>query len=106
MNNAFIAFPTKIDAFSLVKEKYQFDDALQDKAVQFLKILEPQWGDQDQATRLVTDLVPSSDGSNSGFLETLSFLSETTSWTSTEIKHHLVEADLVTNIIATVQPQA
>ncbi|KAK2944393.1 hypothetical protein BLNAU_20695 [Blattamonas nauphoetae] len=82
MNPACVAFSTKIDALDklhgpflnfvpnselsfeeisavycslvvLVKGKHPFDNALQDRAAQFLKSIEPGFGDQDQATRLI-----------------------------------------------------
>ncbi|KAK2961662.1 hypothetical protein BLNAU_3460 [Blattamonas nauphoetae] len=56
---------------TLVKAEYPFDNALQDRAARFLMVLEPQWGRQDQANQLVTDLVPSSAGSHSGFVESI-----------------------------------
>ncbi|KAK2963464.1 hypothetical protein BLNAU_1506 [Blattamonas nauphoetae] len=55
---------------ALVKDNYHFDDALQDKATQFLKSLEPKWDQVDLADKLVTDLVPSSTRSHSGFIST------------------------------------
>ncbi|KAK2946743.1 hypothetical protein BLNAU_18339 [Blattamonas nauphoetae] len=148
MNNACVSLTSKIDALdklhepflnfdptsdisfeekstvycslvALVKDEYPFDNALQGRAEQFLENLEPYWGDEIQATRLVTDLVPSSNGSPSGFVESivsllsspnstvvaaaLSFLLQTGS-SSARVKLHFVEADLITNIIATVQP--
>ncbi|KAK2960089.1 hypothetical protein BLNAU_4972 [Blattamonas nauphoetae] len=55
---------------ALVKAEYMFDDVLQDRAAQFLKILEP-FFDEQLAAQLVTDLVPSSVGSPSGFSESI-----------------------------------
>ncbi|KAK2944210.1 hypothetical protein BLNAU_20879 [Blattamonas nauphoetae] len=52
---------------ALVEVEYPFDLELQDRAVQFLKILEP-FCDREYTTKLVTDLVHSSDGSPSGFV--------------------------------------
>ncbi|KAK2958838.1 hypothetical protein BLNAU_6087 [Blattamonas nauphoetae] len=106
---------------ALVKGQYPFDMTLQNKAVQFLESLEPQWGDQDQATKLVTDLAPSSNGSPSCFVESIlillssshptvaaaasSFMFETILFLSAEIRLQLVESDLIASMLATVQPQ-
>ncbi|KAK2943452.1 hypothetical protein BLNAU_21635 [Blattamonas nauphoetae] len=55
--------------------EYPFDNALQDKAARFLKRLEPTSGDgPDYAGKLMTDLVPSSDGSPSGFIDSVVIL--------------------------------
>ncbi|KAK2960052.1 hypothetical protein BLNAU_4935 [Blattamonas nauphoetae] len=54
---------------SLVKAGYPFDDALLSRAARFLKDLEPKWDAPDLADKLVTELVPSSDGSPSDFIE-------------------------------------
>ncbi|KAK2942181.1 hypothetical protein BLNAU_22908 [Blattamonas nauphoetae] len=105
---------------ALVKAEHPFDKALQDKAVQFLKSLEPKWNEDELATKLVTDLVPSSAGSPSGFVESiltllssphstvvvtaLSFLHKTAEDSSTEIRCRLVESDLVSKVLAAVQP--
>ncbi|KAK2942173.1 hypothetical protein BLNAU_22900 [Blattamonas nauphoetae] len=105
---------------SLVKESYHFDNALQERAAQFLKGLEPMWGDEDDTAKLVRDLVPSSDGSPSGFVESiltllssphstvvaaaLSFLRKTTSHSPMKIRLHLVESDLITKLLTTVRP--
>ncbi|KAK2944216.1 hypothetical protein BLNAU_20885 [Blattamonas nauphoetae] len=105
---------------NLVKADYPFDDALQDKAIRFLKILGPQRGRQDQANQLVTDLVPSSAGSHAGFVESiltllssphsnvvaaaLSFLYRITASSSTEIRCRLVESDLISKVLATFRP--
>ncbi|KAK2946079.1 hypothetical protein BLNAU_18987 [Blattamonas nauphoetae] len=105
---------------SLVKVEYPFDKALQDRAVQFLKSLEPKRGDNDFAAKLVFHLVPSSDGSPSGFTEsiitllssphstvvtaTLSFLYFTLLKASRELRLLLVDSDLTTKLLATVQP--
>ncbi|KAK2957756.1 hypothetical protein BLNAU_7190 [Blattamonas nauphoetae] len=107
---------------ALVKAKYPFDIELQDRCVQFLKSLEPKWSyDKELANKLVTDLVPSSAGSSSGFVPSiaivlslphsivveaaLSFLSRTTQVSSAEIQNRLVESDLITKVFAIVQPQ-
>ncbi|KAK2943442.1 hypothetical protein BLNAU_21625 [Blattamonas nauphoetae] len=104
---------------ALVKAEYSFDNTLQDRAARFLKSLEPKWSEVELARQLVTDLVPSSVGSPSGFVESiltllssphstivtaaLSFVYET-SYASRQIRSHLVETDLIPNVFATVQP--
>ncbi|KAK2960085.1 hypothetical protein BLNAU_4968 [Blattamonas nauphoetae] len=112
---------TTSDSFALVKAEHPFDNALQDKTAQFLKNIEPTWRDiSDYAVKLVTDLVPSSTGSLSGFvvsiftllssphstvvIATLSFLQKTTLWSNPPILCRLVESDLVTNVLANIQP--
>ncbi|KAK2958870.1 hypothetical protein BLNAU_6119 [Blattamonas nauphoetae] len=105
---------------ALVKGQYPFDDALQDRAAQFLKSLEPSWSEHDFASKLVTDIVPSSAGSPSGFIEsiitllssphsivveaTLSFVYETTLHSSRANRCQIVESDLMNNLLATFQP--
>ncbi|KAK2960155.1 hypothetical protein BLNAU_5038 [Blattamonas nauphoetae] len=105
---------------TLVKAEYPFDDALQDRVVMFLKSLRPQWGESRQAARLVTDLVSSSAGSDSGFLESiltllsspdstivaaaLSFINETARISSPPIRCRLVNSDLIAKVLTTVQP--
>ncbi|KAK2960043.1 hypothetical protein BLNAU_4926 [Blattamonas nauphoetae] len=106
---------------AMVKAEYPFDNALQDKAARFLKSLEPDWCDLQHAEKLVYDLVPSSSGSTSGFVESivtlvssphstvvaaaLSLLTETAMVSTPTIQSRLVESDLVTNVFATLQPQ-
>ncbi|KAK2944213.1 hypothetical protein BLNAU_20882 [Blattamonas nauphoetae] len=105
---------------SLVKEEYPFDKTLQDRAAQFLKILEPKLGEFHFPAKLVTDLVPSSAGSPSGFVESifillsshhstvvvaaLSFLHQTAVESSRHLLCRLVESDLVTNVFTSIQP--
>ncbi|KAK2957856.1 hypothetical protein BLNAU_7290 [Blattamonas nauphoetae] len=105
---------------SLVKESYHFDNALQERAVQFLNDLEPKLDDEDRGDRLIMDLVPSSGKSHSDFSEssltllssphstvveaTMSFLFEATSNSSPKIQDRLVESDLVSKVLTTVQP--
>ncbi|KAK2958022.1 hypothetical protein BLNAU_6948 [Blattamonas nauphoetae] len=105
---------------AFVKAGYPFDNALQDKAAQFLKSLEPRVCDTQQATKLVTDLVPSSSRSPSDFIESiltlvsspysivvssaLKFQYQLAHAKSLKFKLHLVESDLITNILAIVQP--
>ncbi|KAK2944218.1 hypothetical protein BLNAU_20887 [Blattamonas nauphoetae] len=104
---------------ALVKTNYQFDNALQDRAAQFLKNVNTKW-DQDLASKFVTCLVPSSTGSPSSFVSsiltllssshstvvtaTLSFLRNTFVYSSPQIQDRLVESDLVAKLLTTVQP--
>ncbi|KAK2963089.1 hypothetical protein BLNAU_2112 [Blattamonas nauphoetae] len=104
---------------SLVKAGYPFDDALQDKAVPFLKCLEPKKNERDLAEKLVTKLVHSSAGWAAGFVASIvtllssphltvaasamSFLFAAF-WPSSPIQYQLVKTDLVPNVIAIVQP--
>ncbi|KAK2950952.1 hypothetical protein BLNAU_14143 [Blattamonas nauphoetae] len=104
----------------LVKGKYPFDHALQVRAAQFLKSLEPQLFDQKLAEKLVHDLVPTSAGSPSGFVKSiltllssphttivaaaLSLLNSSFYTSSPFVQIQLVESDLVTNVLAIVQP--
>ncbi|KAK2957760.1 hypothetical protein BLNAU_7194 [Blattamonas nauphoetae] len=104
---------------ALVKAEYTFDKTLQGRAVQFLKSLEPKWNEQ-ATTKLVTELVPSSARSPSGFIDSivtllssphsrvvgaaLSFLFETTLRSSSAIQSRLVESDLISKVMAPVQP--
>ncbi|KAK2957804.1 hypothetical protein BLNAU_7238 [Blattamonas nauphoetae] len=106
---------------TLVNADYPFDNILQDRAARFSKNLEPRFGDHDHAAKLVTDLVPSSTGPSSGFVASivtllssphstvvaaaLSFLSKTNRVLSKlPLRLHLVESDIVTKVLATVQP--
>ncbi|KAK2943457.1 hypothetical protein BLNAU_21640 [Blattamonas nauphoetae] len=105
---------------ALVKAEYPFDETLLDKAARFLKNLVPSWFEKEQAEKLVTDLVLSSAGSPSGFVDSiltllssshstvvaaaLSFLHEITIRSSIEIRSRLVESDLISSVLATVQP--
>ncbi|KAK2957759.1 hypothetical protein BLNAU_7193 [Blattamonas nauphoetae] len=105
---------------ALVKAKYPFDDALQERADRFLNDLEPEWGQEDLADQLVTDLVPSSGESHSEILASIltllssphstlktaamSFLNETTRFCSLQNRYRLVESDIVTKLLTTVQP--
>ncbi|KAK2959826.1 hypothetical protein BLNAU_5315 [Blattamonas nauphoetae] len=105
---------------ALAKAGYPFDTALQDKAVRFLKSLSPEWDEPDYAAKLVSDLVSSSAGSHTGFVESIvillssphstivgaaiSFLRQTFEYSSPVIRCPLVESDLVTTVLTTVQP--
>ncbi|KAK2959998.1 hypothetical protein BLNAU_4881 [Blattamonas nauphoetae] len=104
----------------LVQAEYPFDKAVQDRAVQFLKNLEPKQGDNDFAAKLVFHLVPSSGRSPCGFVESivtllssphstvvesaLSFLYLTLFNSSHDLRLLLVDSDLTTKVLATVQP--
>ncbi|KAK2954853.1 hypothetical protein BLNAU_10183 [Blattamonas nauphoetae] len=106
---------------ALVQAKYPFNDALQERAVRFLNDLEPEWGEQDLAARLVSDLVSSSAGSSSGFIESiltllsslhstvieavLSFLTSILVCSPLAVRLRLVESDLIAAVFATVQPR-
>ncbi|KAK2944798.1 hypothetical protein BLNAU_20271 [Blattamonas nauphoetae] len=112
--------PSSIETCQICSSRHPFDNTLQDRAAIFLKSLEPKWNDDDQADILVTDLVPSSAEALSGFVDSiltllssphstvaaaaLSFLNGTTAKSSPAILTNLVEADLVSNVLATVQP--
>ncbi|KAK2950177.1 hypothetical protein BLNAU_14863 [Blattamonas nauphoetae] len=115
---------------ALVKAEYPFNIALQDRAVRFLENLKPKFlYEKDLAAKLVTDLVPSSAGSPSGFVESiltllscphstvvaaaLSFLYRTAQrWRKVDsflnqertLLTNLVETDLIPTVFATVQP--
>ncbi|KAK2961597.1 hypothetical protein BLNAU_3395 [Blattamonas nauphoetae] len=105
---------------ALVKEGYPFDEALQDRAVHFLKKLEPTWKQSEQEARFVIDLVPSSTGSLSEFIEsiltllssphstvvaaTISLLKLVLISSSLSVRLRFLEADFFTNVFATVQP--
>ncbi|KAK2955456.1 hypothetical protein BLNAU_9503 [Blattamonas nauphoetae] len=104
---------------ALVKAGYPFDKALQDKAVQFLESLDPTW-DKDLKEKLALKLVPTSDGSPSGFIASivtllssphstvvtsaLSFLFNVTVLSSPAIQCPLVDSDLISNVLAILQP--
>ncbi|KAK2957791.1 hypothetical protein BLNAU_7225 [Blattamonas nauphoetae] len=106
---------------ALVKAEYPFDEELQDNAAHFLKRLHPKCRDEPRdVAELVTDLVPSSVGSTSGFVESiltllssphlkvykaaLSFLAASMNDSPQEILCLHLESDLITKVLATVQP--
>ncbi|KAK2941770.1 hypothetical protein BLNAU_23318 [Blattamonas nauphoetae] len=105
---------------ALVKADYTFDKALQDRAAEFLKNISQESRKMEETDRLVTDLVPSSATSPSGFAESiltllssphpivaasvLSFLYQTTRFLSPAVHLRLVESDFISNVLATVQP--
>ncbi|KAK2963083.1 hypothetical protein BLNAU_2106 [Blattamonas nauphoetae] len=113
--------PTGITGIKSEACEYPFDNALQDKAAQFLTSLEPKWDPRfGSSDKLVKDFAPSSDGSPSGFVESmstllsshhstvaasaLSFYYRTTRAASPAIRNRLVESDIVSKVLATVQP--
>ncbi|KAK2960019.1 hypothetical protein BLNAU_4902 [Blattamonas nauphoetae] len=105
---------------ALVKADYPFDNALQDKAVQFLKNLTPIGYETGYSAKLVTELVPSSAGSLSGFVESIitllsshcstvvetafSFVYLTLFDSSLTVRCRLMESGLISKALATVQP--
>ncbi|KAK2960153.1 hypothetical protein BLNAU_5036 [Blattamonas nauphoetae] len=105
---------------ALVKAERPFDDVLLDRAAQFMKSLEPRWGDDDYAVKLVTDLVPSSAGPSSGFVESivtlvssphstvvaaaLSFVRNAQFFSSFTVRDALLNSDLITKVLTTIQP--
>ncbi|KAK2950194.1 hypothetical protein BLNAU_14880 [Blattamonas nauphoetae] len=121
--NAELSFDEKSTIYNslvaLVKARSHFDSALQDRAVRFLKNLEPKWNEPGYSAGLVNDLVPSSDGSPSGFAASIVTLLSSPHWTivtaalsflfatfrpSSAIQCQLVESDLISNVLAIVQP--
>ncbi|KAK2960029.1 hypothetical protein BLNAU_4912 [Blattamonas nauphoetae] len=104
---------------ALVKAEYPFDNALQDRAAQFLNGLKP-WGNEHLATKLTIELVPSSAGSPSGFVESLlslmscpnstvveaalSFLQNTQLYSSLSVRCNFVESGLISKVLTIVQP--
>ncbi|KAK2948870.1 hypothetical protein BLNAU_16213 [Blattamonas nauphoetae] len=106
---------------ALVKDEHPFSNALLDKASLFLKSLEPFGKDRESAAaKLVSDLVPSSAGSPSGFVESililfsspdsklvstaLLFLFRILSISSPAVRLLLVDSDLFTNLFVIVKP--
>ncbi|KAK2963082.1 hypothetical protein BLNAU_2105 [Blattamonas nauphoetae] len=83
-------------------------------------IIAPKWDKEALADQLVRDLVPSSAGSPSGFVNSivtlvssphstvvvaaLSFLLKTLSLSSSPIRCQLVESDLISEVLAIIQP--
>ncbi|KAK2948014.1 hypothetical protein BLNAU_17050 [Blattamonas nauphoetae] len=106
---------------ALVKAEYPFGKTLQDRAVQFLKSIEPDGREPPgHANQLVTDLVPSSAESPSGLVDSiltlvssphsivaeaaLSFLHKTIACSSPTLLTNLTSSDLVSNVLETIQP--
>ncbi|KAK2958837.1 hypothetical protein BLNAU_6086 [Blattamonas nauphoetae] len=110
------------DLVSLIRDNFDFDDALQNKTVSFLKALEPQPFQRSIADRLITQLVPTSDGSPAAFIDsfcvllsslhstivaaTLSFLQATFSFSTEAHRVLLLQTDFVAKLIAKLQPQS
>ncbi|KAK2941764.1 hypothetical protein BLNAU_23312 [Blattamonas nauphoetae] len=104
---------------ALVKADYPFDNVLQDRAVQFLRSLTPIGIGTDHFAKLVTDLVPSSDGSPYGFVDSvatllssphstvvaaaLRFLYETLLYSSLTVRCRLIESGLISKVLAILQ---
>ncbi|KAK2943440.1 hypothetical protein BLNAU_21623 [Blattamonas nauphoetae] len=105
---------------ALVKAEYPFDNALQDRAVQFLKSLTPIGFRNDSTAKLVTDLVSSSAGSPSGFVESivtllssphstvveaaLSFLHNALFHSSFAVRCRLMESGLISKVLVIIGP--
>ncbi|KAK2962893.1 hypothetical protein BLNAU_1916 [Blattamonas nauphoetae] len=106
---------------SLVRDNYCFDDVLLKKAIRFLSYLEKiEIQDQTRDT-LITHLVPSPDGSLSGFtdsvcillssprpnivLSALSFLNVIITYSSEAHKLRFVQTDIVPRIISILHSQ-
>ncbi|KAK2957762.1 hypothetical protein BLNAU_7196 [Blattamonas nauphoetae] len=105
---------------ALVRAEHPFDDVLLDRAARFLKNISPKSDEPHLAAKLFTDLVPSSDGLPSGFINSVVFLLSSTHSTvatsalsfldtislasSPAIQFRLVESDLVTKLLTSVQP--
>ncbi|KAK2960020.1 hypothetical protein BLNAU_4903 [Blattamonas nauphoetae] len=88
---------------ALVKAGYTFDNTLQDRAVVFLKNLEPKWDESNLAANLVSNLVPSSDDSPTGFVDTvvaaaLSFVRNTLLYSSLSVRCRLIDSDLISKV--------
>ncbi|KAK2960017.1 hypothetical protein BLNAU_4900 [Blattamonas nauphoetae] len=122
--NSELSFEDKSVVFcslvALVKAEHPFDNALQDRSVRFLNSLSPMFFELESTAKLVTELVPSSAGSPSGFVDgivtlvssphstmvttALSFLMYTTLFSLPAIRLRFVESDLVIKLLATVRP--
>ncbi|KAK2959581.1 hypothetical protein BLNAU_5359 [Blattamonas nauphoetae] len=106
---------------SRVRDNSDVDDAIQDEAVALLDDLKPYPFDSAAADRIVTELVPSTDGTLSGFVDSacilvssphskivnaaLSFL-ERSFWTSSPHNRvRLIQKDFFSRILAIIQPQ-
>ncbi|KAK2943046.1 hypothetical protein BLNAU_22020 [Blattamonas nauphoetae] len=106
---------------ALVKEQYRFDNDLLNRAAWLLRNLAPFGKDRESAAaKLVTDLVPSSAGSPSGFVESilvlfsspdsklvstaLLFLFRILSISSPAVRLLLVDSDLFTNLFVIFRP--
>ncbi|KAK2943460.1 hypothetical protein BLNAU_21643 [Blattamonas nauphoetae] len=105
---------------ALVETDYPFDNVLQDRAVQLLKSLTPIGFRNAYTAKLVTDLVSSSAGSPSGFVESIAtllssphstligatfvFLDKTLYYSSLSVRCRLMDSDLISQVLATIQP--
>ncbi|KAK2961664.1 hypothetical protein BLNAU_3462 [Blattamonas nauphoetae] len=102
-----------------VKQDSPFDEAVQNQAVELLKMLEPKPNEIKLADSIIKDLVPSSAGSTSGFVDSIvtllssphsrvvaaaiSFLYESMRHSSLAVRHLLVESDLISKLFTTAQ---
>ncbi|KAK2946080.1 hypothetical protein BLNAU_18988 [Blattamonas nauphoetae] len=102
-----------------VKQESPFDEAVQDQAVDLLNMLEPKRNERKLADSIIKDLVPSSAGSPSDFIESiltllssphstvveaaLSFLYESMCNSSFFVRYRLMESDLISKLLATTQ---
>ncbi|KAK2958854.1 hypothetical protein BLNAU_6103 [Blattamonas nauphoetae] len=105
---------------ALVTQEYPFTNALQFRATEFLKLLEPDWTDEGLTDKHFTDLVPLSNGSPSGFIQgiltlvacphssivaaALTTFRRIVEFSPDAVRLRFVEADLVSNLLASVQP--
>ncbi|KAK2961678.1 hypothetical protein BLNAU_3476 [Blattamonas nauphoetae] len=108
---------------TLVKARHPLDRYLQDRAAHFLKNLQPH-GDLEEiqyfTDKIVYDHDPDSVGSPPDFIASivtlisspysavtaaaLSFLKDTTFYSSPPVQSDLMESDLISNVLTTVQP--
>ncbi|KAK2962006.1 hypothetical protein BLNAU_3062 [Blattamonas nauphoetae] len=105
---------------ALVKAQYPFDERLEDKAAWFLRYLPKRMDEMDLKLFLFTDLVPSSDGPCSGFVEsiltllssrhsnvveaTVSFLFQSLDAASLDNQYQIMGTDFVAKVLAALQP--
>ncbi|KAK2960049.1 hypothetical protein BLNAU_4932 [Blattamonas nauphoetae] len=106
---------------TLVKAEYPFEKALQDRAARLLKCLEPTWRDEPRdVAELVTDLVPTSDGSPSGFVASivtllssphstivtaaLSLVSAAVCHSDITNQYRLIDANVMITVLGIIQP--
>ncbi|KAK2958536.1 hypothetical protein BLNAU_6570 [Blattamonas nauphoetae] len=105
---------------NMTKDGCHFDDILQDKAIMFLKCLEPGFGDTDTADRLISSLLLSSNEPNTALNDsicillsspekrivsmTLTLLDSTTRRSSLQCRLQLLKSDLVHKMFATIKP--
>ncbi|KAK2950806.1 hypothetical protein BLNAU_14224 [Blattamonas nauphoetae] len=86
---------------SLIQEKCVFDDTLLDQTVAFLKDLGSHVVEPPSADVLITELVPSSDGSSSGFVDSACILlSSPYAIIVSAVLHHLPFGELDTFLLS------